>query len=166
MLRTPEFPVRATQTRCLASWASLCCIAGRGQSRGRSGWFSQTQPTSSQTAHFMPRICRRHEERTSTRRSIRTAAPHSDFAGIRPLPPQQKLSADKIAWRSKPSWYILATQDQPVHPDLQRWVSKRMGAIVTEVASSHVPMLSQPNVVIDVIRRAAAAVQKSRSQQA
>ena len=46
--------------------------------------------------------------------------------------------ADKVAWRSKPSWYILATQDHTVHPDLQRWVSKRMGATVTEVASSHV----------------------------
>jgi len=61
-----------------------------------------------------------------------------------------ELSADKVAWRSKPSWYILATQDHTVHPDLQRWVSKRMGATVTEVASSHVPMLSQPDVVIDV----------------
>jgi pimeloyl-ACP methyl ester carboxylesterase len=74
---------------------------------------------------------------------------------------QQKLSADKVAWRSKPSWYILARQDHTVHPDLQRWVSKRMGATVTEVESSHVPMLSQPDVVIDVIRKAAAAVQKS-----
>jgi hypothetical protein len=45
-----------------------------------------------------------------------------------------------------------------VHPDLQRWVSKRMGATVTEVESSHVPMLSKPEVVIDVIRKAAAAV--------
>ena len=52
-----------------------------------------------------------------------------------------------------------ATQDHTVHPDLQRWVSKRMGATVTEVASSHVPMLSQPDIVIDVIRKAAAAVQ-------
>jgi pimeloyl-ACP methyl ester carboxylesterase len=73
---------------------------------------------------------------------------------------QQKLTADKIAWRSKPSWYILATQDHTVHPDLQRWVSKRMGATVTEVASSHVPMLSKPDLVIDVIRKAAVAVQK------
>jgi len=72
---------------------------------------------------------------------------------------QQKLGPDDIAWRSKPSWYVLATQDHTVHPDLQRWVSKRMGATVTEVASSHVPMLSQPNVVIDVIRKAAASVQ-------
>ena len=71
----------------------------------------------------------------------------------------QKLSADNIAWKSKPSWYVLATQDHTVHPDLQRWVSKRMGATVTEVASSHVPMLSHPNVVINVIRQAVAAVQ-------
>jgi len=68
---------------------------------------------------------------------------------------QQKLTTDQVAWRSKPSWYVLATQDHTVHPDLQRWVSKRMGATVTEVASSHVPMLSQPGVVIDVIRKAA-----------
>jgi pimeloyl-ACP methyl ester carboxylesterase len=72
---------------------------------------------------------------------------------------QQKLGADQIAWKRKPSWYVLAKQDHTVHPDLQRWVSKRMGATVTEVASSHVPMLSQPGVVIDAIRKAVAAVQ-------
>jgi hypothetical protein len=53
----------------------------------------------------------------------------------------------------------LCLQDHTVHPDLQRWVSKRMGATVTEVASSHVPMLSQPDVVIDVIRKAVTVVQ-------
>jgi pimeloyl-ACP methyl ester carboxylesterase len=73
---------------------------------------------------------------------------------------QQKLEANRIAWKSKPSWYVLATEDHTVHPDLQRWVSKRMGATVTEVASSHVPMLSQPSIVIDVIRKAVAGVQK------
>jgi pimeloyl-ACP methyl ester carboxylesterase len=72
---------------------------------------------------------------------------------------QQKLTADQVAWRTRPSWYVLAKQDHTVHPDLQRWVSQRMGATVTEVESSHVPMLSQPDVVIDVIRKAAAAVQ-------
>ncbi|WP_188080127.1 hypothetical protein [Neorhizobium sp. P12A] len=53
----------------------------------------------------------------------------------------------------------LATKDHAVHPDLQRWVSKHMGATVTKAGSSHGPMLFQPNVVIDVIRKAAAAVQ-------
>ena len=62
------------------------------------------------------------------------------------------------AWKSKPSWYVLATQDQTVHPDLQRFASKRMKAATTEVTSSHVPMLSKPDVVLDVIRKAASTV--------
>jgi len=56
--------------------------------------------------------------------------------------------------------YAPANQDQTVHPDLQRFVSKRMKAATTEVASSHVPMLSKPAVVLDAIRAAASAVQK------
>ena len=83
-------------------------------------------------------------------------APH--YAPVFDLFHQQKLGPNEVAWKSKPSWYVLATQDHTVHPDLQRWVSKRMGAKVTEVASSHVPMLSQPEIVTDVIRKAAAAV--------
>jgi pimeloyl-ACP methyl ester carboxylesterase len=62
------------------------------------------------------------------------------------------------AWKTKPSWYALADQDQTVHTDLQRFVSKRMKADTTEVTSSHVPMLSNPDVVLDVIRKAANAV--------
>jgi pimeloyl-ACP methyl ester carboxylesterase len=68
----------------------------------------------------------------------------------------QKL--DGIAWRSKPSWSIVATQDRTVHPDLERFAAKRMGAKTVEVASSHVPMLSHPKVVLDVIRDAAKSV--------
>jgi pimeloyl-ACP methyl ester carboxylesterase len=68
----------------------------------------------------------------------------------------QKL--DGAAWRSKPSWYIVAAEDRTVHPDLQRFVAKRMGAKTVEVTSSHVPMLSHPKVVLDVIREAAKAV--------
>ncbi len=68
----------------------------------------------------------------------------------------QKL--DGAAWKSKPSSYILATSDRGVHPELQRFLAKRMGATTYEVASSHVPMLSNPNLVIDVIRTAANAV--------
>jgi pimeloyl-ACP methyl ester carboxylesterase len=61
------------------------------------------------------------------------------------------------AWKSKPSSYILATSDRTVHPELQRFLAKRMGATTYEVASSHVTMLSHPNFVIDVIRTAANA---------
>ena len=69
----------------------------------------------------------------------------------------QKL--DGVAWRSKPSSYIVATTDRTVPPELQRFVAKRMGANTTEVASSHVAMLSHPDLVINVIRAAANAVQ-------
>src|SRR6266436_3416138 len=65
------------------------------------------------------------------------------------------------AWRSKPSWYIVANNDRTVRPELQRFVAKRMGATIYEIDSSHVPMLSNPDVVIDVIRTAALAVQRS-----
>jgi pimeloyl-ACP methyl ester carboxylesterase len=67
------------------------------------------------------------------------------------------------AWKIKPSWYIVATQDRTVHPDLQRFAAKRMDATTTEVASSHVPMLSNPSLVLDVIRKAADSVLKSKA---
>lgn len=66
-----------------------------------------------------------------------------------------------VAWKSKPSWYIVAKNDRTVNPELQRFVAKRMSATTSEVASSHVPMLSHPGFVVDVIRAAANAVQKS-----
>ena len=67
------------------------------------------------------------------------------------------------AWRSKPSWYIVASKDHTIQPDLERFVAKRMGATTFETGSSHVPMLSQPDFVLDVIRKAAAAVQKNKA---
>ena len=68
---------------------------------------------------------------------------------------------DGIAWRSKPSWFIVGTKDRTVHPDLERFCAKRMEATTVELDSSHVPMLSQPEAVLDVIRKAARAVQKA-----
>jgi pimeloyl-ACP methyl ester carboxylesterase len=70
-------------------------------------------------------------------------------------------NAPGTAWRSKPSWYIVANHDRTVHPDLERFSAKRMGATTYAVDSSHVPMLSHPGLVIDVIRAAAKAVQGS-----
>ncbi len=67
------------------------------------------------------------------------------------------------AWKSKPSWYIVATKDHTIQPELERFVAKRMGATVFETDSSHVPMLSQPEFVLDVIRKAAASVQKEKA---
>src|SRR6266851_3735297 len=62
------------------------------------------------------------------------------------------------AWKSKPSWYIVANKDRTVQPELQRFLAKRMGAKTFEVESSHVAMLSNPKLVTDVIRTAANAV--------
>jgi len=76
-----------------------------------------------------------------------------------PAPDLFNAKVGGIAWRSKPSWYIVAKNDRTVHPDMERFVAKRMGATTTEVASSHVPMLSNPSLVIDVIRAAANAIQ-------
>jgi pimeloyl-ACP methyl ester carboxylesterase len=67
-------------------------------------------------------------------------------------------NAPGTAWRSKPSWYIVASNDRTVNPELERFAAKRMGATTFEVASSHVVMLSQPGFVLDVIRAAASAV--------
>jgi pimeloyl-ACP methyl ester carboxylesterase len=65
---------------------------------------------------------------------------------------------DGTAWRSKPSWYIVANQDHTVNPELERFVAKRMGAHTYDVDSSHVPMLSHPDFVLDVIRTAADSI--------
>src|SRR5216683_759681 len=69
---------------------------------------------------------------------------------------EQKVEG--TAWKSKPSWYIVAAKDRTVHPELERFVAKRMGATTYELDSSHVPMLSQPNAVLNVIRTAASSV--------
>ncbi len=52
----------------------------------------------------------------------------------------------------------MANNDQAVHPDLERAAAKRMGATTYDIDSSHVPMLSHPGYVLDVIRAAAAGV--------
>jgi len=68
----------------------------------------------------------------------------------------QKLAG--TAWRMKPSWYIVANNDRTVHPDLERFAAKRMGAHTYDVDSSHVAMLSRPDFVLDVIRTAANSI--------
>ncbi|PYX62454.1 MAG: alpha/beta hydrolase, partial [Acidobacteria bacterium] len=76
-----------------------------------------------------------------------------------PKPDLFEAKAGGTAWKSKPSWYIVGKKDRTVHPDLERAMAKRMGATTYELDSSHVPMLSQPERVLAVIRDAATAVQ-------
>jgi pimeloyl-ACP methyl ester carboxylesterase len=75
-----------------------------------------------------------------------------------PVPDLFTQKLDGVAWRTKPSWYVVAKQDRTVPPELERFVAKRMGARTVEADSSHVAMLSKPDVVIDVIRDAANTV--------
>jgi pimeloyl-ACP methyl ester carboxylesterase len=78
-----------------------------------------------------------------------------------PKPDLFGAKAGGAAWKSKPSWYIVGKKDHTVHPDLERAMAKRMGATTYELDSSHVPMLSLPEQVLDIIRAAANAVQKT-----
>lgn len=66
-------------------------------------------------------------------------------------------NAPGTAWKTKPSWYIVGKNDRTVHPDLERFLAKRMNAKTTEADSSHVVMLSKPQLVADVVVQAANA---------
>ena len=62
------------------------------------------------------------------------------------------------AWRSKPSWYAVSTEDRTINPELQRFMAKRMGAKTIEVKASHLSLISQPDVIAKLILEAAGKV--------
>src|SRR6202790_2573717 len=59
------------------------------------------------------------------------------------------------AWRTKPSWYLVTTEDKMIPPDAQRAMSKRAGSTVVEVKGSHAVYVSQPKAVAALIEQAA-----------
>lgn len=59
------------------------------------------------------------------------------------------------AWRSKPSWYAVSTEDRTINPDLERFMAKRMGAKTIEVRASYVSLISQPDAIAKLILEAA-----------
>ncbi|HEV8652555.1 MAG TPA: alpha/beta hydrolase [Actinomycetes bacterium] len=67
-------------------------------------------------------------------------------------------SITDAAWRTKPSWYLVATEDRMIPPPAQRAMSERAGSTVVEVAGSHAIYLSQPAAVAALIEQAASAV--------
>jgi len=67
-------------------------------------------------------------------------------------------SIGHAAWHDLPSWYVVARQDRIIHPELERFMAKRMGAITSELDSSHVPFISQPLQVSRVVLEAARSV--------
>ena len=80
-------------------------------------------------------------------------------AGQRPI----TLSANTTpsgpsAWKDTPSWAVIGTEDRVIPPDTQRRMAERAGATITEVAGSHVSMVSHPQGTIDAILAAVAAV--------
>lgn len=65
-------------------------------------------------------------------------------------------SVDTPAWKSIPSWYLVSTEDQAILPELQRFMSQRIGAkSIVEVKASHVSYVSQPDAVVKMIEAAA-----------
>jgi pimeloyl-ACP methyl ester carboxylesterase len=62
------------------------------------------------------------------------------------------------AWKTKQSWYLVATDDKMIPPAAQRFMSKRAGSTIVEVAGSHAIYVSQPNAVAAIIEKAAREV--------
>ena len=62
------------------------------------------------------------------------------------------------AWRNKPSWYLVATEDKMIAPAMQRQMAQRAGAKVVEVAGSHAIYISQAHAVASLIRKAAVGI--------
>jgi pimeloyl-ACP methyl ester carboxylesterase len=61
------------------------------------------------------------------------------------------------AWKTKPSWYLVVTEDKMIPPPAQRFMSQRAGSTVDEVAGSHAIYVSQPDAVASIIKKASAA---------
>ena len=59
------------------------------------------------------------------------------------------------AWRSKPSFYAVSTEDRTINPDLERFMAKRMGATTIEVKASHLALISYPDAIANLILEAA-----------
>jgi pimeloyl-ACP methyl ester carboxylesterase len=67
----------------------------------------------------------------------------------------------KAAWHSKPSWFVIAANDRTIAPEQELSTAKRMGAKTLTLATSHVPMLAQPEKVADFVIEAAASIEVS-----
>jgi pimeloyl-ACP methyl ester carboxylesterase len=61
----------------------------------------------------------------------------------------------EAAWKTKPTWYLLTTEDKMIPPDAQRTMAKRAGSTVAEVKGSHAVYVSRPQAVADLIEKAA-----------
>jgi len=78
-----------------------------------------------------------------------------DFGQDLPLAAAIGDKVTTVAWQTRPSWYIVASEDRMISPDLERTMAKKIHATSLELKSSHVPMLSQPTKVAAFIVEAA-----------
>jgi pimeloyl-ACP methyl ester carboxylesterase len=62
-----------------------------------------------------------------------------------------KAKTTVAAWRDKPTWYVVSTEDRTINSDLERFMAKRMQARTVEVKASHIVLISQPKAVADLI---------------
>jgi pimeloyl-ACP methyl ester carboxylesterase len=77
----------------------------------------------------------------------------------RPITLGANTTPSKVAaWKTIPSWTVIGTEDKVIPPATQRMMAERAGATVTEVAGSHVSMVSHPQATIDAILAAAASI--------
>src|SRR6204780_479388 len=141
--------------------SSLVYVAARAPDAGEDyGALAKTYPTPPATAGI---VFDGDEGRLSEEAFLR------DFAGDLPTARAKVLYAvqepfqkalltgrtTQAAWRSKPSYYAVSTEDRTINPDLERFMAKRMGAKTIEVKASHVSLISQPDTIAKLILEAA-----------
>ncbi|MGN7294330.1 alpha/beta fold hydrolase [Rhizobium sp. SAFR-030] len=141
--------------------ASLVYVAARAPDAGEDyAALAKTYPTPPATAGI---VFDGDEGRLSREAFLR------DFAGDLPADKAEVLYAvqqpfmkalltgktTRAAWRSKPSFYAVSTQDRTINPELQRFMAKRMNAKTIEIEASHLSLISQPDIVAKLVLDAA-----------
>ncbi|GAA4154073.1 alpha/beta hydrolase [Gryllotalpicola daejeonensis] len=85
-------------------------------------------------------------------------------AGQRPITLQANTTPSGVpAWKTIPSWAVVGTEDKVIPPAVQRSMAENAGATITEVAGSHVSMISHPQVTIDAILAASASIEAAEA---
>ena len=140
---------------------ALVYVAARAPDAGEDyGALARSYPTSPATAGI---VFDGDEGRLSEAAFLR------DFAGDLPAARARDLYAvlqpfhralltgktTQAAWRSKPSFYAVSTEDRTINPDLERFMAKRMGATTIEIKASHLSLISHPDEVAHLILKAA-----------
>ena len=145
--------------------AGLVYIAAFGLDQGESlGALLSQGPVTPALAHLVTdtprlRLAIRRRLRQPLRRRRRPGQGQVMYAVQQPL--AMSAFGDVMgvpAWKTLPSWYLVAADDQALPPDAERLFAARMGATTVEIPSSHVAMVSHPGEVAQLIKTAAEAV--------